>query len=416
MSVNLGIATRASSENQRGLPHDVLCRIIEFLPPDGLNLRTPPLQGLLFSNLIFQAKAISRPRLISKHPIYRAIFDLRVRQIEDKQHLTAGHVTRITSELFGIRASGACLHTLTGHSQCVKSLAFTPDGSKIASASRDDTIKIWDTSTGSCLLNLNCFSTGIESVKFSADGSKIAALLADGNFKIWDASTGSLLLNLVYSPAKEGRFLHLVFYPAEIESFYFSADGSTIGAYLRDDTFRIWEISTGKCLITGSTSTSYTYDSDFFIPDYSIVSGSNVTSPDGSKIAYVYARAIKIKDASTGSHLQTLTGHTDDTISAVFSPDGSKIVSSSRDCKIKIWDISIPSNVEDMVYTQSCKLLEETGREGWCSENYAETANNDSPHSSTKSVIRTTPKSGIRSRASRIIQAIFSTRYPFDLL
>ena len=66
-----------------------------------------------------------------------------------------------------------CLKTLAGQSHNVYSVAYSPDGTKFISGSRDKTIKIWDANTGQCLKTLEGHSYGVESVAFSPDGTKI---------------------------------------------------------------------------------------------------------------------------------------------------------------------------------------------------------------------------------------------------
>ena len=78
-----------------------------------------------------------------------------------------------------------CLKTLEGHSDNVKSVAYSPDGKKIVSGSNDGTIKIWDANTGQCLKTLKGHSGDVWSVAFSPDGTKIISGSWDDTIKIW---------------------------------------------------------------------------------------------------------------------------------------------------------------------------------------------------------------------------------------
>jgi WD40 repeat protein len=69
----------------------------------------------------------------------------------------------------------ACLQTLEGHSSQVRSVAFSHDSSKLASASDDRTVKVWDASSGACLQTLEGHSSQVRSVAFSHDSSKLAS-------------------------------------------------------------------------------------------------------------------------------------------------------------------------------------------------------------------------------------------------
>jgi hypothetical protein len=93
-------------------------------------------------------------------------------------------------------SSGSTLLTLTGHSYGVYSVAWSPDGSKIATASYDRTARVWSSSSGSTLLRLTGHSDWVWSVAWSPDGSKIATASDDNTARVWSSSSGSTLLTL----------------------------------------------------------------------------------------------------------------------------------------------------------------------------------------------------------------------------
>ncbi|KAF2197377.1 HET-domain-containing protein [Delitschia confertaspora ATCC 74209] len=90
----------------------------------------------------------------------------------------------------------ACLQTLEGHSSHVISVAFSHDSARLASASDDSTVKIWDTSSGECLQTLEGHSRAVMSVTFSYDSAWLASASNDHTVKIWDANSGECLQTL----------------------------------------------------------------------------------------------------------------------------------------------------------------------------------------------------------------------------
>ncbi|MHC5719106.1 MAG: WD40 repeat domain-containing protein, partial [Nostoc sp.] len=88
------------------------------------------------------------------------------------------------------------LNTLEGHSSWVYSVVFSPDGQRLASASDDKTIKLWDVATGKAVQTLTGHSRGVNSVVFSPDGHRLASASDDKTIKLWDVATGKALQTL----------------------------------------------------------------------------------------------------------------------------------------------------------------------------------------------------------------------------
>ncbi|RYP12752.1 hypothetical protein DL767_011135 [Monosporascus sp. MG133] len=204
-----------------------------------------------------------------------------------------------------------CLQTLEGHSGSVKSVAFSPDGSRIVSGSEDCTIKIWDAKSGKEVHTLKGYRFSVASVAFSPDGSRIVSGSEDRTIKIWDTKSG-----------KEVRTLEGYWSP--VKSVAFSPDGSRIVSGLYNDTVKIWDAKSGKEVRT--------------LKGYWSPVNSVAFSPDGSYIVSgSYGGTIKIWDTKSGKEVRTLEGHGCSVKCVVFSPDGSYIVSVSYDT-VKIWD------------------------------------------------------------------------------
>jgi WD40 repeat protein len=123
------------------------------------------------------------------------------------------------------------LLTLEGHSASVDVVQFSPDGSKLASASWDKKVKVWDASTGARLHALKGHSGGVLAVQFSLDGSKLASASWDNNVKVWDASTGAHLHTL------EGH-------SGGVSAVQFSPDGSKLASASYDNKVKVWDLNT----------------------------------------------------------------------------------------------------------------------------------------------------------------------------
>jgi WD40 repeat protein len=84
--------------------------------------------------------------------------------------------------------TGRVIHTLTGHSSDVTSLAFSPDGRRLATASFDRTVKVWDMQTGQEVFTLIGHTAGVAAVAFSPDGNQIVSGGIDNSARVWNAT------------------------------------------------------------------------------------------------------------------------------------------------------------------------------------------------------------------------------------
>jgi WD40 repeat protein/tRNA A-37 threonylcarbamoyl transferase component Bud32 len=208
--------------------------------------------------------------------------------------------------------TGKLIRTLEGHSIYVHSVAFSPDGKFLASGSLDGTIKIWETATGELIRTLEEHSGTVDSVAFSPDGKYLASGSSDKTIKIWETATGELIRTL------EG---HSGF----VNSVAFSPDGKYLASGNYDNTIKIWETATGKLIRTLEGHSDYVNSVAF--------------SPDGKYLASGSSdNTIKIWETATGKLIRTLEGHSDSVNSVAFSPDGKYLASGSVDKTIKIWE------------------------------------------------------------------------------
>jgi WD40 repeat protein len=124
--------------------------------------------------------------------------------------------------------TGAQLELLQGHENPLLSVAFSSDGSRVVTSSSDRTARTWDAGTGKELARLNGHAGAVNSAAFSPDGLRVVTGSQDGTARIWDAGSGAELAQLVG-------------HDGPLSSVAFSPDGSSIGTGSRDKTVRIWD-------------------------------------------------------------------------------------------------------------------------------------------------------------------------------
>jgi WD40 repeat protein/serine/threonine protein kinase len=243
-------------------------------------------------------------------------------------------------------------------------IAFSPAGQRLATSSKDNSVKVWDSTTGQLTLTLKGHTAPVTSVAFSPDGKHLASGAGGSRgpgggwgvgekdrteVKVWDAQTGRELLAL---PASSGY----------VGGLAFSSDGKRLASAsglpwgTTSDSVKVWDAQTGQELLT----LKGTLGDVAFSPDGKLLSNGEkvwdaqsgqelfpleggapgvAISPDGKRLATgSWERGLRIWDLQTGQPIRTLQGHTSYVSGVAFSPDGRRLASTSGDKTVKVWD------------------------------------------------------------------------------
>jgi WD40 repeat protein/serine/threonine protein kinase len=287
---------------------------------------------------------------------------------------------------------------LAGHDDQIHDVAFSPDGTRLVTASEDRTARVWDTATGALLHTLEGHDCGVRRTLFTRDGQSVLTFAIDGTARRWSAATGQLewtflghrdgIWSAQLDPggerlltassdgtvrvwrAQQQRHLRAVRAPGSVLTHASLApDGQRIAAIDRDGTVRVWD---GQGTVTATMEAVYEPHSlphrVAWSPDgerllssggarvviWDARTGAQVSevergagnlhaswSRDGARIVTgSHDGTIELRDARTGALLQTLTGHAMHVTWAELDPSGRRVLSASMDLTVRIWDLA----------------------------------------------------------------------------
>mmetsp|Transcript_23263 Transcript_23263/g.35895 ORF Transcript_23263/g.35895 Transcript_23263/m.35895 type:complete len:1396 (-) Transcript_23263:2625-6812(-) len=204
---------------------------------------------------------------------------------------------------------------MEGHSNCVRTILWSPDGGRLASGSEDKSVRIWNTTTGDCQRKFEGHSGSVTCVAWSADSQRLASRSDGGDIRLWDLSTG------VCARVIQGFALELL-------CIAWSPNHEQLASGSVDGIIRIWDTKTG--------------DGERIMEGHTGAVSSLEWSPSGNKLASgSHDNTVRIWDSDTGDCVTVMEGHTGSVTCVVWSmSNGQQLASGSKDGTIRIWDIT----------------------------------------------------------------------------
>jgi WD40 repeat protein len=294
---------------------------------------------------------------------------------------------------------------LDAHTDAVKAVVFSPDGQRLATASRDHVAKVWNAATGAELLSLAGHTAAVEGLAFSPDGAHLATASGDRTTRVWDLATGAerwqlavglevsavgfspdcaLSVSTVANPcvprlaagsvagsvsvwnlATGEQRLALPGHADRVNSVHFSADGRHLATASYDGTAIVWDLATGQAQLSlsghhgGVTAIAFNPScaNPFARPALPENVPAGVRGPCGIGVATAGVDGmIRLWDAESGLVRLTLLGHTDEVLGLGYTTDGKQLFTHSWDGTVRFFVLEL-EDLLDLARARSTRRL-----------------------------------------------------------